>query len=208
MIQDLFDSGLIEAYEGSFGARFTEIDKEDIRDIIATSTDELFRRICAGEDIRNIKTYLWKIIEKTLIEFDKKRKRTKRLTGNTFDIKDTLPESEDVKGRRADQREKMITLVEDMLPRLGQTNAHEVIKYLLGAIRNGVQDITSTQIADALGLTSENVRTSMHRGFKRLARILRDEGLIDEQDDFPFLEGIESFLEVEIYDSSDTNNDE
>lgn len=202
-IEGIFHSMLLEAYQGSFKNRYPEVDAEDIYDEIGKSVDELFERINKGEKIRAVETYLWKIIDRNLVDFDRKRKFLKRIDGERFDIKDR-PTSTNSEGI-AIFRENVITKAESLIPRLGLLNVQEVMKYILGAIRDGVQDLKSNEIAEALHMTPGNVRVSMKRGFERLSRIFKEENLIDESFSFPFIDEMESYLDI-IQDDNDSND--
>lgn len=195
MIEALFGSTLLEAFEAFFRDRYIRLDPEDIHDIIGISTDELFDRIMKGEKIRVIKNYLWKIIDRKLTEFDINRRQIEELGDNHQNIQDPGVVPEKILLKKAEQKAKLITTAEGLIPRLGQVNVQEVMRYLLIAIKNGVRDVNSNDIADTLGLTPGNVRVAMMRGFERLSRIFKEENLIDESYHFPFIEEMEPYVD-------------
>jgi hypothetical protein len=195
MLEGIAGSLLLEAYLGYFKDRYPSVHLGHIHDCIGFATDELYDRIVKGEKIRKIESYLWKIIDRKLLEYIHERRR---LSGEEVDHLGSSGLSIDgvnYQEQKEESRELILQIFESLIPRLGLVNVQEVMKYILGAIRNGVQDVTSDEIADALGLTPENVRQSMKRGFDRLTRIVKEENLVDKSHDFRFLEEMEYYVE-------------
>ncbi len=82
------------------------------------------------------------------------------------------------RGRRDRKRAEALRIARAVLTRLGHVNAQRVIAYVLDAVEAERPDVSYQEIADALGLTTEAVRKAWGRGFSRLERIVRDEGLV------------------------------
>ena len=196
MLEGLAGSMLFEAFRGYFAKKYPAVDSNDVYDCIGSATDELWTRIATGEKIRKIESYLWKIVDRKLSEFVEERRGWS--SGDALELIGTNGGSTDTKDfqkQKEESREQVLRIFEDLIPRLGMVNVQEVMKYILGAIRNGVQDITSNEIAEALGLKSENIRQSMKRGFDRLARIVKEENLVDKNHRFAFLDEVEYYVE-------------
>ena len=209
MLQGLFNCMLLEGYARYFKRKYPELDSEDISDIIGIGTDELCERVLKGEKIISIKSYLWKVIDRKLSVFNANKRLFNGPPVENLGTKDpTFSEEERPDDEDEQQRDALLTLVESLIPRLGLVNAQNVMKYLLGCIRNGVQDVTSTEIGEALGLTPVNVRQSMKRGFERLERICREEKLIDESHSFSFLKDIQYYSDESDEDSDDHEDSE
>ena len=76
-----------------------------------------------------------------------------------------------------DRRLEAIELARRLIPRLGQDSVQSVMRRILDAIEDGVPSITTADLAMATGMTEDGVRQCRSRGFRRLERIVRDEGL-------------------------------
>lgn len=83
-------------------------------------------------------------------------------------------EDAEIRGRR---RSAALRLARNMLPRLGQQRAQEVMGYLFDAVERGAVNVPSQEIAHALDMSDDVVRQSLSRGFRRLERLAGDEGL-------------------------------
>lgn len=208
MLNCLIESMLLEAYERSFKNKYPLIDKEDIHDIVGEATDDVYGRVNSGRKVHSIPSYLWKIIERRLSDLAIKEKQL--LKGTMVDRlgrHDNQNET-DIDGRLEKGREYAISLAEKLVPRLGLVNVQQVMTYLLGAIRNGAEDISSTEIAEALDMSPANVRQATKRGFERLAKIVREENLVDEKYDFPFLGEMNFLLDDESEEPNSEENEQ
>lgn len=76
-----------------------------------------------------------------------------------------------------ERRSKLAQLARGLLPRVGSANVRAVMGFYIDAVEQGVTSLGYQEIADALGLDKDNVKTWAHRGFRRLARAAREEGL-------------------------------
>lgn len=208
MLQGLCDSMLFEGYGRYFKRRYSSLAVDDINDIIGIATDEIYDRIVKGEKIPAIQSYLWKVTDRKLSEFSDRRNNLVR--GSVVErigVRDPIVAGTAVQEEKEKRREQAIALAEQLLPRLGLVNVQNVMRYILGAIRNGAQDISSTEIAEALNLSPENVRQSLRRGFERLARIIREEKLVNESYDFPFLDETRYYIDEAVNESEKSSEE-
>ena len=201
MIGCLFESMLFVALLGHFSKRYPDVNRDDIYNTIAESADKMFAAVVEGTKVRRLETYLWKIVNNKLSRLSAQSKRFSSIEEGLNEIKDpgTIPEFH--KDRQDGARKKAIEIAELLLPRLGMTNVQAVMRYILQALKNGAQDISNTEIAIALGISPNNVRVWVSRGFERLSRIVRDEKLVEDSYEFPFLDEFDSYM-------SDTNDDD
>lgn len=188
MLECLFDSMLLEAFLNHFSGRYPDLRREEIYDIIGKATDEIVARISQKNKIKHLSNYLWKSINNQLSRAVVKAEITLSIEQDEIEIRERPALTEAQQNQRDEARGRAIALAESLIPRLGQQNVQTVMKYILGALKNGAQDVPNIEIADALGMTPGNVRVSVSRGFSRLARIVKEEGLIETEYDFPFLE--------------------
>ncbi|MEO6613786.1 MAG: hypothetical protein ABIT05_13425 [Chitinophagaceae bacterium] len=194
MFKCLCDSMIIEACKIHFEYRYPTIDAGYIHDEIGTVIDEIYARVSKKQRIREIDGYLWRVVDIKLSEFAFKRLQVTELKDDHLNIEDTVSLSDEERKKSEMRKNNIIAIAESLIPRLGLVNVQEVMKYVLGAIKNNIRSIPSSEIADALGLTAVNVRKSKERGFKKLARLVKEEKLVEESYNFSFLDEVESLM--------------
>jgi RNA polymerase sigma factor (sigma-70 family) len=194
MLSSLSSSMLLEAYLGYFIKKYPDVDRGDIHDCLGMATDELWSRVAKGEKIAKIKSYLWKITDRKICDFIRSRKWVPLDKVDVIATNHELIDSVNYQQHREESREQLLGLFEGLIPRLGMANVEDVMRYILGAIREGIQEVTSDEIAAALNLTPANVRQSMKRGFDRLTLIVKEENLVDESFRFPFVDEMGSYM--------------
>lgn len=206
ILQGILDSMLLEAYKGYFKKKYPDIQDDDILDIIGSSTDDLVEQAMKGSQIRSIENYLWKIIDRKLIAFSKKNEVTsKGATVESIGARQSMIGDDIAQEEKEERREHVISIAENLIPRLGLVNVQNVMRYVLGSIRNGAEDITSNEIGEALNISPGNVRLAMKRGFERLQKIVHEEKLVDESYSLTFLSEQEYYFDEE--DDNEDDND-
>jgi DNA-directed RNA polymerase specialized sigma24 family protein len=188
MFNALPDSLIFDSYQNYFSSKYPTVDESDLQNIIGKATDQLYDRITRKEKIRKIESYLWKIIDAELWGKIEEQKRFRSVDVEAIGINDNSIPSALTLEQKAKQKEYALALADSLVPRLGQVNVQNVMRYILGCIRNGVQDINSNDIGEALDMKPATVRQFMKRGFERLTRICKEESLVDASYIFPFEE--------------------
>jgi hypothetical protein len=194
MMECLFKSTLLEAFLNHFSNRYPSLYRDYVYDTIATATDEIVGIISGGKKIKQLHTYLWKTINNKLSKAVKKAEAVLSIEQDLVEIKDPEPITETQNLKRDEARAKAISIAEGLIPRLGMTNVQAVMKYILGALKNGAQDVPNSEIAEALNMTLVNVRVSVSRGFSRLSKIVKDEGILEKDYELPFLDEFEEYV--------------
>jgi DNA-directed RNA polymerase specialized sigma24 family protein len=173
----LTESKLPNAYFVAFKNRFSTMAEDDVRDEIGAASDELYVSISSGRKVFSISSYFWKIIENRLKRrMDLEKRMIRGEPVERVELKGGISSDED-EAKLGDLREKAISLLRDLIPRLGQQHVQEVMRYVLGSMENGAQDVSSTEIGEALGLEPATVRKCVQRGFQRIAKIVKEENL-------------------------------
>ena len=182
MFELLCQSTVFEALSSRFTEKYQDIPKEEINVVIGDALDEVYAKVNEGKPVRAVHSYLWKIIDNMLSKYYNERILCKGPSVEKLGTHDKPALGPLTHKEAAKLRETALKIAEGLLPRLGQLNVQNVMKYILESIRNGAQHIDPAEISDALHLTVENVRMSIKRGFERLARIAKEENLIDPAD--------------------------
>lgn len=194
MMESLFNSMLLEAMLCSYTYKYPDIDEDEIYDVIASAVDELLVEVNAGKNIRRLESYLWKVINNKLYKVSIRLGKHYSIDESYQELQDPGHISESYKMQKDEARAKAIEIAEGLLPRLGMTNVQDVMRYILVALKNGAQDIPHSEIAEALNMSVNNVRVWVSRGFERLAKIVKEERLIDDSFQLPFLEEIDTYI--------------
>lgn len=159
--------------------------------IVAEAVDVLYQAIGRGEKILNIAGYLFKVSDRKAYDYDRVRQgeetfdpenpkhaiaSSSSLMANQHLEREGLGDPDDELDFE-EKRRRAIAIARTLIPRLGQQNVQAVMAFVIDAVESGREDLRDGEIAEALGLSLDTVRQSKSRGFRRLARIARDERL-------------------------------
>jgi DNA-directed RNA polymerase specialized sigma24 family protein len=198
MLTALYKSGVLDGLCRRLAAAWDGIAFEDVQLIIAEAVDVLYQTVQSGQSKGRIIPFLLKVAIRKAFDFEKKRRRV-----DALDPGDLEREAANEAGREFAARERQegpvskisddldfeerrrlaLGIARGLLPRLGQQHVQDVMSYIFDAIEAGQEDISNDEIASALGLTGETVRTSKSRGFARLEKIAKEEKLLPEGSD-------------------------
>jgi DNA-directed RNA polymerase specialized sigma24 family protein len=89
----------------------------------------------------------------------------------------TREEQEEAEERSAKKRIDAIKLARTLLPRIGGDNIQRVMSVVLDAVEQDLVDLSPEEISGIVGLSSETVRRLIWRGFERLEREAKQDGL-------------------------------
>jgi len=189
MLEHLYSSYFLDGLARGIRRRWPSLSRDDIDFVIAQAVDALYRWVSERKKILNLAAFLWKVADRKANDFHERRLREKavdpedlqRLSDKGISAR-ALSSRQGTDSAATDdydrRRAEAISIARGLLPRLGQQNVQSVLGYVLDALEVGEVDVPNAEIAAALGISLETVRTSLSRGFARLARIAREEGLV------------------------------
>lgn len=185
MLEALHRSGVLDGLTRRIALKWNSLSNDEVGDIVAEAVDILYVAIRDRKKVSNLVAYLWKTSDHKACDYYRtQQKNRKTLTSDELEqIPDSSTEHEDALDSSTqeldweEKRSQVIAIVRSLLPRLGQHNVQNVMTCILDALAADCMDISSAEIAEALGLTLDVVRQSKKRGFDRLERIVREEGL-------------------------------
>jgi DNA-directed RNA polymerase specialized sigma24 family protein len=177
MVAALYESkaldGLRRVFQDRWGGRASP---SDVDDAVAKAVDGAYAKLAGGGTVTNLSSWLWKSTENALI--DRWHEDLKhRHDGDLSKTADPRAEEPDAGKARYALRAEALRQARSLLPKLGQENVVRVMDYILTAIEEGIPDVPAQQIADALDLNVDTVYVLKQRGFQRLTRLARDQGL-------------------------------
>jgi len=183
MVAALYQSSALDGLIRRIGQKWPTLTLHNEVDfVIAQAIDTLYLEVMQGRQISSIVGFLWKVADRKAYDC--------HMTWQYEEPLDPEIAYDDTDNRireREEKRVRAIAIARSLLPRLGQQHLQDVMSYLLEAVEAGYEDVSNSEIADALGLTPDTVRQSLSRGFRRLQRIAREEGIIDRDLDLPVL---------------------
>lgn len=190
MLEFLHRSFVLDGLTRKIALKWRSLSPDEVDDIVAKAVDILYGAIREGKKVSKLVPYLLKTCEHKACDYYRARKNEKPLTPDDLehiaDQSSELEEDFDSTTKELDWEEKRsraIAIARSLIPRLGQHNVQKVMDYILDALSADCVDISNAEIAEALGLSLDVVRQSKRRGFQRLKRIVREEGLAAQVND-------------------------
>jgi DNA-directed RNA polymerase specialized sigma24 family protein len=173
-VELIYQSGLLDRMPSRLRTKWSFLQEEDTSDLIVSEAlDDLYVALRNGRRVDHPATYLWKIADRKAFHAQRSYER-RHAAEDSFARKPVITTDEDAEARR---RAEAIRVARSLLPRLGHVNAQRVLEYVFDAIEAERADITYDEIAEITGMTRDAVRKAHQRGFERLRRLVRDEGL-------------------------------
>jgi DNA-directed RNA polymerase specialized sigma24 family protein len=171
---------------------------EDVRLLVADAVDILYGKVRDGEKVRSPLSFILKIAHRKACDFYESRKPIDAMDPEELEAaagrsavwgcpSSIVQGAQEDLGDRLDYDERRkcaLRIARGLLPRLGQKHVQDVMSYIFDAVEANRYDIPNQEIEEALQLSSETVRTAKTRGFRRLARIAKDERLVEQEFDF------------------------
>lgn len=175
VLASAYESGLIDGIVRRLVANWRLLDRPAIEDAVAEAALGLYDALTDGKTIRDPAAWLWKVAKAAAL----RRHNELRARADADQLASrTEAEMESTDGVSKDiLRSEALAVARSVLPRLGQTSLVSVMDLVFDAVERGIPDLQPKEIAEILGLNSDVVRQSLHRGFQRLARIAEQDGL-------------------------------
>lgn len=157
---------------------FLKVDQDACNDVVAESVDCLYHEIRQGRKVSEVVSWLWKVANR--LASNRERKRTQENSNQQDNLEGVVEPDRTMSDPEVDwdqRRRRAIAEARKLLPKLGQENLQAVMSYILDAIQAGANDVSNTEISEALGLSANTVAQCKLRGFDRLKRVAREADL-------------------------------
>ena len=189
MLEALAMSGFLDGLTRRLDAKWEQMHRMDVEDCVAKAVDEAYNAISQGRKIRNLGGWLWKAANNKSHDlwkkdFEYRESNFRDLDGIAGANEPTLTDEERENRDNVDQfrREEAIRLARRLLPKIGKGQVVSVMELVIEAVEQGVPDLSTTDIGDTLGISTDAARTLLGRGFNRLYRVAREEGITLPED--------------------------
>lgn len=177
MLEALWASNIHAGLVRRVAAQYPSLDPDDCHTVVADTMDAFYETLSQSPGtIQNPQAWLFKVALNKAYRLHDQRSRMVSLSG---DEEETDLISGDGVGakRQAALRAEALRLARSFLPQLGQENVQRVMAYYFDAIERGIQDVSISEVAEALHLTHATAKQCVHRGFQRLKRISAAHGI-------------------------------
>ena len=174
MIAHLQRVNVLSGIKLTFRRKWPDLPEAEIDDMVARGVDALYDKLSRGGEVANPVGYVLEVMRHEAYDYAAGHGHTVPLDA----ARDSIS-TDDVAGAAMpdDRRAAALASARSIIPRLGQDSVQAVMRLIVDAVEDGRTTITTTELAAATGLTEESVRQCRSRGFRRLERIVREEGL-------------------------------
>ena len=181
MIKDLTISGYIDGLVRRLSYTWGALPRFEIEICVANAVDSACEAIASGRPVSNLSSWLWKAAYNKAHDCWCGHYKFRLLDDTGLEniggeyLSETELRNREERGEA--RRREAIRIARSMLPRLGGGQITDVMELILEAVENDIPELTSTELGDALGISPGAARKLLSRGFARLSRLARDEGI-------------------------------
>jgi DNA-directed RNA polymerase specialized sigma24 family protein len=192
MLEAIYRSSYLDGLKRAMERKWPSIPPPDVDYVVAQAVDALYAEVHKGGKVLNLTAFLWKVADRKAFDYDQMRQNERttspdeleRIVNETEVATRPIHDAPDCEADKEvmeyeEKRTKAIALARQLLPRLGQQNIQAVMSYVIDCVEARREDVPQREIAEALGLTVDTVKTSLWRGFQRLDREARKEGITE-----------------------------
>ena len=155
---------------------------EEVDECIAQAVDAACAAVFKGQHVRNLPAWLWKVANNIAddswrSDYSRRQDLDTAAFPGEMEPADTSRERVERQALRQARLKEAIRIGRELLPRIGQGQVVDVMEVVIDAIENGIPDLPTSSVAELVGISEDAVRTLMSRGFKRLRRLMEQEGV-------------------------------
>lgn len=176
-VKVLFASPAFDGLSARLRAQWSWLPSDDVNQAVAEAFEALYQALGKGFKIEDPVLWLAGVARHKAANIMRAREREELRGKMPLAVgslrRDLLPDD-------SERRSKLAQLARGLLLRVGSANVQAVMGFYIDAVEQGVASLGYQEIADALGMDKDNVKTWAHRGFRRLSRVAQEEGLAAE----------------------------
>jgi DNA-directed RNA polymerase specialized sigma24 family protein len=186
MLEFLYKSHALDGLVRRLQSKWSRLPSADIDMAVAKAVDAAYDFLRSGKTIPGLVGFLWKVADRRA--FDYSRLLRSEIATDPKIIADVAHPNAGIPGEEPDSGEdergamiqRAVKIARKLLPRLGQETIRRVMSLVVDAAEEGLEDLPNRHIAELLDLSVDTVKQSKSRGFERLKRLAKEEGLIGE----------------------------
>jgi DNA-directed RNA polymerase specialized sigma24 family protein len=173
MLEHLQRTNVLAGIKIAFRHKWQGLPDEEVDDIVGRGVDALYDKIARGGEVANPVGYILEVMRHEAYDYAAEHSHTVRLD----DDRDFPEADQSHSPLDFQQTDAALATARALIPRLGQESVQAVMRRIFDAVEDGDKHISTAEIAAATGLSDDTVRQCRSRGFRRLERIIGDEGL-------------------------------
>ena len=181
MIEALYASHFLDGLVRLLAKKWERLPRPEIEECVAQAVNQAYMHLAEKPGIINLGGWLYKVAFRRADDLWNKHYRNREGEDSLDSIasKDQLSEAEHLRqDELADsKRAEAIRHARRLLPKIGHGQIADVMGLIIDAVEQEIPDLPPKEIADVLGISPDAARTLRSRGFDRLARIARKEGI-------------------------------
>jgi RNA polymerase sigma factor (sigma-70 family) len=174
MLEALSQSGFLDGLAHRLRKEWPRLPTFELQECIGRAVDVAYSFVAQGGVVRDLGAWLWKTARNLAGAKWRDEYETRGSAEEAESAASPEPETEAerIAAEELDdhRRSEAIRLARELIPRIGEGQVRQVMEMLIEAAATGTPDLPPAQIADALGLSEDAVRTLLSRGLKRLRR--------------------------------------
>jgi DNA-directed RNA polymerase specialized sigma24 family protein len=174
----LYETHLPDGLIHRLGAKWPRIGAE-VEDIVSDAIRATYEAAAEGRRIVDPGPYIFKTADNMAADRDAGCRLERAMDPEQLDLLEARPRELSVDGtRRDDLRVEAIRRARALLPRLGHEKTQQVMGYLMDAVEAGRPDVPNQELVDVFGFSPDTVRQCKSRGWRRLARVAQEQGVL------------------------------
>jgi DNA-directed RNA polymerase specialized sigma24 family protein len=181
MIEALHASGYLAGLKRTVQKKWRRLAAADIDDCVAEAVNAAYVAVSTGKRVSNLAAWLWKAADNTASDYwTGVYARRSGLDSLPEEI--TGPELDEVERVHRDaladhRRAEAVRVARRLLAAVGHGQVRDVMELVIAAVEAGEPDSGPEVVADTLGISPAAARSLMSRGFDRLSKAARAEGI-------------------------------
>jgi DNA-directed RNA polymerase specialized sigma24 family protein len=164
------------------GKKMYTVSQDDVELVVAEALKEVYDRVSTEDPPKGVGAYLFITARnKAYAIYSIRRGMSVADAGameGIYGRTDGIALEDSLAALEAKQRTYLRIIREKIIPQLGKENVRRVMDYIFEAVEKGLS-AEHSDIASALGVSEDHVRSWKSRGFARLKVRLEAEGLLD-----------------------------
>jgi DNA-directed RNA polymerase specialized sigma24 family protein len=189
-LEALYQSYSLDGLARRLQGKWDSLAWDDIEDAVAGAVDVFYGELRGGRGKSNPVGFLWRVADRKASDRHRQRARESPVEPNSGDLAPGIDDALLPKGTEEtdrnhldpdEVRRRAYSVARSLIPRLGQDRIQKVMTYLIDSLEAGAWEVTPREIAAAIGMSADTVRTSLSRGFPRLRRLASEEGFLSKE---------------------------
>ena len=173
----LYQTHLPDGLVHRLGAKWPAI-RVDVVDIVSDAIRATYEAAASGRRIADPGAYIFKVADNKAADRDAQCRLERGMDPEQLDLLEARQDVGADGASRDELRAEAIRRARGLLPLVGHEKTQQVMGYLIDAVEAGRPDVPNQELVEVFGFSPETVRQCKSRGWKRLSRVAREQGVL------------------------------